>query len=210
MTRARQDIPAVLTAPAKFNQCYFFPLDYETRGEVEHSPAILIRRRAWGDTSWIVTWLTLGHGKVSTIARGARRPASPFSGKLDLFYIGEISFILSRKSSLHTLREVQILEPFDPSGLPSSNLFMCSYFAELADLVTEPGAPVSGIFDLLARALTHLGSNAASLRALDFFEKELGRTLGVGDDSSHPLAALEAHCGSIPPSRSTLLRLLKT
>ena len=177
---------------------------------MEHSPAILIRRRAWGDTSWIVTWLTLGHGKVSTMARGARRPASPFSGKLDLFYMGEISFVLSRKSSLHALREVQILQPFDPSGLPSSNLFLCSYFAELTDLVTEPGAPVSGIFDLLTRALTHLGANVASVRALDFFEKELGHTLGIGDASSHPLAALEAHCGSIPRSRSTLLQLLKT
>ena len=177
---------------------------------MEHSPAILIRRRTWGDTSWIVTWLTLGHGKVSTMARGARRPASPFSGKLDLFYIGEISFVLSRKSSLHTLREIQILEPFDPSGLPSSNLFLCSYFSELVDLATEPGTPVSGVFDLLTRALAHLRSNAASLRALDFFEKELARTLGIGDAGSSPLAVLEGHCGRIPRSRPELLRLLKT
>jgi len=177
---------------------------------VEHSPAILIRRRAWGETSWIVTWLTLGHGKISTMARGARRPGSPFSGKLDLFYIGEISFSLSKKSSLHSLREVQILEPFDASRLPNPNLFLCCYFAELADLVTEPGSPVSGIFDLLTRALNHLRSNAASLRSLDFFEKELGRALGIGDASSPPLAVLEAHCGKIPSSRSALLRLLKT
>ena len=177
---------------------------------MEHSPAILIRRRTWGDTSWIVTWLTLGHGKVSTMARGARRPASPFSGKLDLFYIGEISFVLSRKSSLHTLREVQILEPFDAECLPSPNLFLGCYFVELAELVTEPDAPVSGIFDLLTRALTHIKNNAASIRALDFFEKELGRTLGISGAATHPLAALEAHCGGIPRSRSTLLRLLKT
>lgn len=177
---------------------------------MEHTPAILIRRRTWGDTSWIVTWLTLGHGKVSTMARGARRPASPFAGKLDLFYIGEISFVLSKKSSLHTLREVQILEPFDASRLPGSNLFLCGYFAELTDLATEPGAPVSGIFDLLTRALTHLKSQPASLRALDFFEKELGRTLGIGDASSSPLAVLEAHCGRIPASRPALLRMLKT
>jgi DNA repair protein RecO (recombination protein O) len=175
---------------------------------VEHSPAILIRRRAWGDTSWIVTWLTLGHGKVATMARGARRPASPFSGKLDLFFIGEISFVPSKKSALHTLTEVQILEPFDGSGLPGANLFLCSYFAELADIVTEPGTPVAGIFDLLTRALTHLNSHPASLRALDFFEKELTRTLGIADASMHPLAALEAHCGQIPRSRSTLVRLL--
>ena len=177
---------------------------------VEHTPAILIRRRAWGDTSWIVTWLTLGQGKVTTMARGARRPASPFSGKLDLFYIGEISFVASRKSSLHTLREIQILEPFDAAKLPSANLFLCSYFAELADLVTEPGSPVSGIFDLLTRALTHLKAAPASLRALEFFEQELVRMLGINDAAAHPLAALEAHCGRIPKSRTALLRQLKT
>jgi len=195
--------------PATATIAIFFPGLWDN-GRVEHSPAILIRRRAWGDTSWIVTWLTLGHGKVSTMARGARRPASPFSGKLDLFYIGEISFVLSKKSSLHTLREVQILEPFDASGLPCPNLFLGCYFVELADLATEPGAPVSGIFDLLTRALTHLRSNAASLRALDFFEKELGRALGISGAATHPLAALEAHCGRIPQSRPALLRLLKT
>ena len=188
----------------------FFRGELWENSRVGHTPAILIRRRAWGDTSWIVTWLTLGHGKVSTMARGARRPASPFSGKLDLFYIGEISFVPSRKSSLHTLREVQILEPFDASGLPSPHLFLGSYFVELADLVTEPGAPVSGIFDLLTRALAHLRSKPASLRALEFFERELVRTLGISDASAHPLAALESHCGRIPASRAALLRLLKT
>ncbi len=177
---------------------------------MEHSSAILIRRRPWGDTSWIVTWLTLGHGKVSTMAKGARRPASAFSGKLDLFFIGEISFVLSRKSSLHTLREVHILQPFDAAGLSGSNLFLCSYFAELADIVTEPGTPVSGIFELLTRALTHLQSNEASHRALDFFERELTRILGIHDASSHALAALETHCGRVPASRATLLKLLKT
>lgn len=175
---------------------------------MEHTQAILIRRRPWGDTSWIVTWLTAGHGKVSTMARGARRPTSPFSGKLDLFYMGEISFAVSKKSSLHTLREVQILEPFDASDLRGANLFLCSYFAELADLVTEPGTPVDGIYDLLRRALAHLRTNAATLRALDFFEKELGRALGIHDTSSHPLASLEAHCGRIPQSRAAFLRML--
>ena len=187
----------------------FFHTELWDKIQVENSPAILIRRRAWGDTSWIVTWLTLGHGKVSTVARGARRPASPFSGKLDLFYIGEISFVISKKSSLHTLREVQVLEPFDASALSGANLYLCCYFAELADLVTEPGTPVSGIFDLLNRALAHLKCKPASVRALDFFEKELGRSLGIGDASSHPLASLEAHCGKIPKSRSALLRQLK-
>ncbi len=174
---------------------------------MEHSPAILIRRRAWGDTSWIVTWLTLEHGKVSTMARGARRPGSPFAGKLDLFYSAEISFQSSRKSALHSLREVQLLEPFDASGVPCANIYLCGYFAEMTDLVTEPGAPVAGVYDLLRRALGHLRSQTATLRALEHFERELARALGVGDGVV--LSALETCCGSIPSSRNAALKLLK-
>ncbi len=177
---------------------------------MQHSPAILIRRRAWGDTSWITTWLTLEHGKVSTMARGARRPGSPFAGKLDLFYIAEISYISSRKSSLHTLKEVQVLEPFDASRLSCANIFLCGYFAELTELVTEPGSPVVGIFDLLKRAITHLKDKPASLRALEHFERELGRGLGVHDETSEALAALAAYCGRVPASRQAVLQLLKT
>ncbi|MFZ4776104.1 MAG: DNA repair protein RecO [Terrimicrobiaceae bacterium] len=177
---------------------------------MQHSPAILIRRRAWGDTSWITTWLTLEHGKVATMARGAKRPASPFAGKLDLFYIAEISFIASRKSSLHTLKEVRVLEPFDASRISCANVFLCGYFAELTELVTEPGSPVAGMFDLLKRALSHLKDKPATLRALEHFERELGRGLGIGDARSEALSALEAYCGRIPASRAAVLRLLKT
>lgn len=176
---------------------------------MDHTPAILIRRRPWGDTSWIVTWLTVEHGKISTMARGAKRPGSTFAGKIDLFYLAEISFLPSRKSSLHTLKEVRVLEPFDASRLPHPNLFLGSYFAELTDLVTEPGTPVSGIYDLLYRAFTYLRNKPATFRALDHFERELGRALGIGDDSSHVLSALETHCGTIPSSRSVVLKLLK-
>jgi len=177
---------------------------------MQHSPAILIRRRAWSETSWIVTWLTLEHGKVATMARGARRPASAFAGKLDLFYVAEISFVASRKSPLHTLKEVQVLEPFDASRLACATVFMCGYFAELTELVTEPGAPVAGIFDLLKRALSHLKDKPATLRALEHFERELGRTLGISDETSGALPSLEAYCGRIPSSRAAVLQLLKT
>ena len=192
------------------NQCYFFSKRCCMSRAVEHSLAILIRRRAWSDTSWMVTWLTPVQGKLTTMARGARRPTSPFAGKLDLFFRGEISYAPSNKSSLHSLREVAIHQPFDASNLPSANLFLCSYFSELADLITEPGAPVPELFDLLTRALTHLQSAPANLRALEFFEQEAARTLGIHASGTPALSALESHCGRVPASRTSLLRMLKT
>lgn len=172
---------------------------------MEESLAILIRRHQWSDTSWIVTWLTRDHGKISTMARGARRASSPHAGKLDLFYKAEISFAVSRKSPLHTLREIHVVEPFDASETPCANVFVAGYFAELTDLITQPGEPVEPIFALLDRALGFLRKRPASVRALEHFESELSRVTGI----RHSLAALESYCGRIPPSRQIALKFLR-
>ena len=174
---------------------------------MEQTEAILIRKRNWSDTSLIVTWFTAAHGKQTTIAKAARRAGSSFAGCLDLFHRAEIGFVASRKSQIHTLREVRVLEAFD--SITAANLFLCGYFAELIDLVTEPGEPVPEIYDLLQRAVRHLKSQPASLRALDFFEGELCRHLGIHDDANNTLIAIETYCGRVPASRKAALNLLQ-
>lgn len=173
---------------------------------MEQTEAILIRKRNWSDTSLIVTWFTAAHGKQTTIAKAARRAGSPFTGCLDLFHRTEIGYVSSRKSSIHTLREVRILEAFD--SITAANLFLCGYFAELIDLVTEPGVPAPEIYDLLQRAVHHLKSQPASLRALDFFEAELCRQMGIHDEANNAVTAIETYCGRVPASRKGALNLL--
>src|SRR5205085_10476407 len=52
---------------------------------------ILLRKRKLSDTSLIVSWCTDSLGIIQTVARGARRPKSPFRGQLDLFFEAELS-----------------------------------------------------------------------------------------------------------------------
>ena len=66
--------------------------------------AILIRLTRLTDTSLIVHWFTSEHGLLKTVAKGARRPKSPFAGHLDLFLGGEIVFQHARRGELHALR----------------------------------------------------------------------------------------------------------
>src|SRR5688572_30111926 len=72
--------------------------------------AILLRKTRFSDTSLIITWLSLEHGKVKTIAKGALRAKSRFSGTLDLFFTCEIAIARSQKSELHTLREAVLID----------------------------------------------------------------------------------------------------
>src|SRR6187455_1028428 len=75
---------------------------------MEKSSGILIRKTLLTDTSLIVHWCTREHGIIRTAAKGARRPGSPFAGKLDLFYSADLSWARSRRGDLHTLREAEV------------------------------------------------------------------------------------------------------
>ena len=77
---------------------------------IESATGLILRTRSFTETSLIVHWLTPNFGRIATLAKGARRPKSPFLGKLDLFYLADFSFSRSRRSDLHMLREVSLRE----------------------------------------------------------------------------------------------------
>src|SRR6266404_3408586 len=104
---------------------------------VETTAAILLRRRKLSDTSLIVSWCTESLGCIQTVARGARRPKSPFAGKLDLFFEAEIQIVRSRKSNLHTLTEVALRNPFGGIRENFRRTEAASYFVELIEICTE-------------------------------------------------------------------------
>ncbi|MGI8966741.1 MAG: DNA repair protein RecO, partial [Limisphaerales bacterium] len=49
----------------------------------ERARGLIIRVRPLTETSFIICWLTPNFGRISTVAKGARRSKSPFRGKLD-------------------------------------------------------------------------------------------------------------------------------
>lgn len=168
--------------------------------------AILLRRVRFGESSYVLVWLSPEHGKVRTAARGTGHKESALRGRLDLFYHAEIQFVPSRRSDLHSLREMRLLETWEGLRVDYARLLGASYFAELCDLLCEPGHAAAGLFDLLRRALGHLCREGPSRRAVEFFESEACRALGFGHDGN-ALGALEAHAGRIPANRRRLAQL---
>jgi len=149
-------------------------------------------------------------GVVQTVARGARRPKSPFAGRLDLFFEAEISVALSRKSTLHTLRELTILEPF--SGIRSQHLRtqVASYFVELVELCTETDQHEPQIFDLLRRSFGFLDQHDPEWRVVTFFETELARIAGVHDARrANAAGGIGDLFGRLPAGRAALAEALQ-
>ena len=62
--------------------------------------AVVIGRRAFGESDRLVDFYTREHGKVRGIARAARRPGSRFGSALELFTLGEMVFFDGGRSEL--------------------------------------------------------------------------------------------------------------
>src|SRR5256885_14559033 len=115
---------------------------------IESTTGLILRTRLLTETSLIVQWLTPELGRLATVAKGARRPKSPFRGKLDLFYLAEFSFIHSRRSDLHTLCEVVLLETHSALRKELACLQQAAYCAAFIEQTTETGTPIPGVFNL--------------------------------------------------------------
>ena len=173
----------------------------------ETTEAILLRRARFGESSYVLIWLSPEHGKIRTAARGTARKDSKLRGRLDLFYHAEVQFAAGRKSDLHALRELKLLETWKGLRGNYGRLLAASYFAELCDLLSEPAHAAPGLFDLMRRALGHLCDNNPSRRSLEFFESEVCRVLGFGH-AGNALGAIEAHAGRIPVNRRRLAEVI--
>ena len=160
------------------------------------------------DTSLIVHWFTEYEGLVKTVVKGALRPKSPFAGKLDLFFSGEIGVARARKGELHILREVSISNWREGLRRKYDSALLAGYFCQLVEASVEPGYEDTGMHDLLLRGLNHLDSEEPSLRAMVHFEKQLAGILGISGGRGTAQDSLRDHIGQLPGSRKQLQQRL--
>ncbi|MEX1115087.1 MAG: DNA repair protein RecO [Akkermansiaceae bacterium] len=175
---------------------------------MQSTPAIVTRLTRLTDTSLIVHWFTADEGLIKTVAKGARRPKSPFAGKLDLFFGGEIALTRARRGDLHTLREVSITHWREGLRRSYTATLLAAYCCQLLELAVEPEHPDPQLHDLLQRALDHIDRAPASMRALRHFEIELSRLLGVTQKQTDASISLSDALGRLPASRSELMERL--
>ena len=151
---------------------------------IESATGLILRTRPLTETSLIVNWLTPEFGRLSTVAKGARRPKSPFLGKLDLFYEADFSFTRSRRSELHTLREVGLRETRSAFRRELGYLQQASYAVALIEQTTETETPVPEVFELVRDFLNHLPNQPPQPRNIYGFELKLLNVLGLKPDLS--------------------------
>jgi DNA repair protein RecO (recombination protein O) len=151
---------------------------------VERSTGLILRTRPLTETSLIVHWLTPEFGRLATVAKGARRPKSPFRGKLDLFYLADFSFSRSRTSELHNLREIELRGTHEFLRRDLRFLQQAAYCVRLVEQTTEMETPLGAMFSILSGFLAALPVEAPRPQMVFGFEIKLLSELGLQPDVS--------------------------
>ncbi len=149
---------------------------------IERTAGVVLRVRPLTESSLFVHWLTRDFGRLATVAKGARRPKSPFRGQFDLFYLIDFTFSRSRRSDLHTLREARLMESHPKLRLDLACLRQASYCAALIEQTTELDAPLPALFGEFTLLLGQLPKQPPQPQAIFAFEIRLLQELGLKPD----------------------------
>ncbi len=141
--------------------------------------AILIRRRDYGDYDLVVTFFTLAHGKVTLIAKSAKKSVRRFAGVLELFSELDIAGTMGRRSGLPVLQEAALKQPFAQIRVLPTRTAYASYWAELIDVWMEDHVLQTELYHLLRHALSELDRGVTSEAVLSIlFQMRLLRLSG--------------------------------
>jgi DNA repair protein RecO (recombination protein O) len=166
---------------------------------IESTTGLILRTRLLTDTSLIVHWLTPDLGRIATVAKGARRPKSPFAGKLDLFYRCDFSLSRSRSLDLHVLREVALRETLASLRQNLPALQQAAYAVAFLEQTTETDTPLPSIYECFANWLGRLAAAPAAAHLVFAFELKLLVELGLSPDLNRSSLS--------PGAKQILLRL---
>lgn len=139
---------------------------------VYKAEAIVIRRANLGEADRVVTFFSREHGRLSAVAKGARKPRSRFAGRLELFT--HLRLLLAQGRSLDVVSQVEVIDPFAAVRGDLGRMSAASFVAELADRATGEREAQPAVFTVLRQALSSIAAGDAELTGLWFAAQLLG------------------------------------
>jgi DNA repair protein RecO (recombination protein O) len=131
--------------------------------------AVVLRSVDYGDSDKIVTLFTSGYGKISAIAKGAKRSMKRFGGTLELFSLVNVVWSRRRGTGFPFLKEATAIRPPDRIRRNIFKTAYASYWTELIDKWIEKGDRHYAIFELLSYVLGRLDDSEIDDSLLSMF-----------------------------------------
>lgn len=174
-----------------------------SRIRLYRTEGIVLRARDFQETDRLLSILTRRRGKVSAIVKGVKRPHSRLAGGTQPFCYSSFQFAEGR--NLDVVTQCVPQNAFYGLRHDLGRVAHASYFAELADALTEELSPSTRLFDLLLSALAELERTEHPDLAARVFELRLLSLSGYGPELDQcarcglPLSA-EAEDASFSPA----------
>jgi len=143
----------------------------------------------YGDADKILTLFTLEYGKISGVARHAKRSRKRFGGVLEPFAWLRLQLIL--KEGLSTLHEAAPVNIFSRIRMDLPKIANAAYACELTEKMIAEREETPRLFRLLVAYLEHLDALQSDESDRRFFEANLLKVLGY-----QPELARCAHCNA--------------
>ncbi len=144
------------------------------------TPAIVLRSTLYGEADRVVSLLGKTTGRVSALARGARKSVRRFGGGLGLAATGEASLRERAGADLMVLESFDQTEARAELGADIARAAHAGYALELCERLCGPRQPEPQVFDWLEEFLLRLQTGGARIERLRVFELGLLNRLGIG------------------------------
>ena len=153
----------------------------------QSTEAVVLRSYEYNESDKLVRFATRDFGKVSGIAKGAKRSRRRFPNALETFSHIRLLFRSNRKGGLALILGCDLIESRARIGTDLSALALASFFAEIVDLTLHEGQETKRVFSLLDWALRWLNLKGPSLQILPFFVLHWLKASGLEPELHHCL-----------------------
>ena len=154
--------------------------------QINSDECFLLHQRSYGETSIISEVFTKKNGRMSIIAKGAKKPKSKFFGYLVPFY--KLAITYSGRSELKTLTSID-RNLMDYNNTLSKKSYSLLYINELLIKLLPKDAAQSNLFDLYDNFLKQVSSKKDLEITLRNFELDLLDMLGYGLDFEYEIGS---------------------
>ncbi len=145
--------------------------------------AFIIDKREFGESDLIITLFSRSRGRVSAIAKGAKRSRRRFPGSLEIFSRVACAGFIRHPLALARIDECRLLEPYSGIQKSLAGYYCGCYFLEVIQRCCPERQANEEIFELLEELLAYL--DAADERHRNFscqirlFELQFITRLGI-------------------------------
>jgi DNA repair protein RecO (recombination protein O) len=141
--------------------------------------AIVLRAIPYGESDLIATLYTRARGRLSTMARAARKSQKRFGGALGMFTLSSMQLRGRPGTELWTLQTAEPVRSFASLALDVGAFAHASYGTELLRELSPPEVPDETALDLVLAFYTELETGGPHAQVLRAFELALLDILGL-------------------------------